>query len=96
MSLKLTPQSGGFVLAVKVVPNSSRGQIAGMLGEEIKIKVAQPPEDGKANKAVETLLAETLGVAAGSVRVIAGHSQPHKKVLIVGVTQEVIPAKVGR
>lgn len=96
MALQLTPQSGGFVLAVKVVPNSSREQIAGMLGEELKIKVAQPPEDGKANKAVEALLAKTLGIAACGVQVIAGHSQPHKKVLIVGATEEIIRAKVAK
>jgi len=94
MPLKLTLQSGGYVLAVKVVPNSSRDQIAGMLGEELKIKVAQPPEDGKANKAVEALVAKTLGIAGGSVQVIAGHSQAHKKILIVGMGEEGIRGKL--
>ena len=96
MALKLTPQSGGYVLAIKVVPNSSRDQIAGMLGEELKIRVAQPPEDGKANKAVEALLAKTIGTAAGNVQVIAGHSQPHKKVLIVGATETAIRQAIGK
>lgn len=95
MVLKLTPQSGGFVLAIKVVPNSSRDQIAGMLGEELKVKVAQPPEDGKANKAVEALLAKTFGITAGHVQVIAGHSQPHKKVLIVGPDEKTIRDKIN-
>lgn len=96
MPLALISQSGGFVLAVKVVPNSSRDQIAGMLGEELKIKVAQPPEDGKANKAVEALLAKTLCVAASNVQVIAGHSQPHKKVLVVGVAEDAIRRAIGK
>ncbi len=96
MPLALTSQSGGYVLAIKVVPNSSRDQIAGMLGTELKIKVAQPPEDGKANKALEALLAKTLGTAASNVQVIAGHSQPHKKVLIIGLSEDKIRQKISK
>ncbi|MGN6368181.1 MAG: DUF167 domain-containing protein, partial [Phycisphaerae bacterium] len=70
--MKIEEKDGAVLLQVKVVPNSSRTQVAGMLGEAVKIKVAQPPEGGKANRAVEELLAGLLGVAKGNVTVVAG------------------------
>lgn len=76
----------GVVIGVKVVPGGSRDQIAGMLGGALKIKVAAPPEGGKANKAVRALLARSLGVAKRDVAVVTGHTQPHKRIAIRGVT----------
>ena len=90
MSLKIEERNGSALLSVKVVPNSSREMIAGLLGDMLKVKVAQPPEDGKANHAVELLLARTLGIAPAHVRVIAGHSRPQKTVQIMGVTAEAL------
>ena len=40
---------GGLVFSVKVVPGSSRTQLAGVLDGAIKIKVSAPAEKGKAN-----------------------------------------------
>jgi uncharacterized protein (TIGR00251 family) len=86
--MKLESKGDLLLLSVKVVPNASRAGIAGLLGEELKIKVAQPPEDGKANRAVEELLAATLGVAGSQVQVVAGHTRPHKTVQITGMKLE--------
>jgi uncharacterized protein (TIGR00251 family) len=72
-------------LRVKVVPGSSRDQIVGWLGDALKIKVAAPPEKGKANEAVIALVAERLGVARGAVEIVAGHSAATKELAIAGV-----------
>jgi len=66
------------LLAVKAVPGASRDQITGQLGGRLKIKVAAPPEAGKANKAICRLLAEALGVPAGRVSIDSGQSRPEK------------------
>ena len=86
--LKLQAHPAGTILFVKIVPNSSRDAIVGLLGEALKIKVAKPPEAGAANKAVCALLAKTLQVAPGQVTVHAGHSQPQKQVLLTGISLE--------
>lgn len=72
-------------LRVKVVPGAKRGGIAGVLGDRLKVRVSQPPEDGKANRAVCALIAEALGVKASAVTVLAGASNAEKTLRIEGV-----------
>ena len=76
-----------FKLLVKVVPGSSQSGIAGWLGDTLRIRVTAPPERGKANAAVESLLIKALGLSNGGVRIIAGGSSPRKVVEIVGLSE---------
>ena len=69
-------------IALKVVPGASRTRVAGLLGDRLKIQVAAPPEKGKANKMVEKYLAQVLSLPRGSVRVIAGLSNPLKTIAV--------------
>ena len=92
--MKLQEKEGAVLLQVKVVPNSSRNQIAEMLGDALKIKVAQPPEDGKANRAVEELLAEVLGIPKTNVAIVAGHTRPQKTVRLHQITNDEAVAKI--
>lgn len=68
----------GWELRVKVVPGSSRSRIVGPLGDRLKIQVAAPPEDGKANKAVTEVLAGWLDLPISAVELVSGASQPTK------------------
>ena len=52
------------------------------------MRVAEPPEDGRANEAVLRLLAQTLGVPRASVTLVSGHSSRDKIVVLDGVEQE--------
>ena len=92
MPLKLEPHPEGLIIAAKVVPNSRRAALVGLLGDALKIKVVQPPEQGKANEAVIALLAQALHIAPQRISVIAGQSQPHKKILIRGLDAPTINA----
>jgi uncharacterized protein (TIGR00251 family) len=75
-------------IAVKVVPGASRDGIAGRLGDALKIRVSAAPEGGRANKAVEALLAELLGLRPNQVSVAKGHAQRRKVIQIDGLSQE--------
>ncbi len=86
--MKIIFKDGALVMEVKVVPNSSRTQVVGALGDALKIKVAQPPEGGKANEAVVEILAKTLGIAVSQVGILTGQGRARKVVRIVGVTEE--------
>jgi len=82
-------------IALKVVPGSRRTQIVGWLGERLKVKVAAPPEDGQANKAVCALLAVVLGINVRGVQVVTGLSHPEKTVRIEGLTVEEVLSRLG-
>lgn len=82
-------------LEVKVVPGASRSGIAGWLGDALKVRVAAPPEDGRANAAVQTLIAEALGLPRAQVRLVAGRASPRKTVEIVGIAGDELRARLG-
>jgi uncharacterized protein (TIGR00251 family) len=74
-------------ISVKVIPNAKQNEVASdavdLLGARIlKVKVNQPPEDGKANKAVIELLAEYFKVRKSAVFIIAGETSRNKIVEI--------------
>jgi uncharacterized protein (TIGR00251 family) len=75
---------GGLDLAIKVVPGASRTEIAGLLGNRLKVRVAAAPEGGKANRALVEMLREWFGVR--DVEIVAGHSSAEKTVRISGVS----------
>ncbi len=70
------------LIRVKAVPGASRQDIAGPLGDRLKIRVSAPPEGGRANKAVCVLIARALGVKPKQVSIEAGRSSPEKTVRV--------------
>ena len=87
--------AGVATVRLKVVPGASRTRLAGMLGDRLKVQVAAPPEAGKANKAVCTLIAKTLGVAKKDVQLAAGDTQPLKTLAIAGLTANQVAGKLA-
>jgi uncharacterized protein (TIGR00251 family) len=75
-------------LKVRVSPGARRPGIAGRHGDAWKVRVAEPPEDGRANEAVLRLLAETLDVPRARVTLVSGHSSRDKIVVLDGVEQK--------
>ena len=81
--------SGVFCrLKVKAVPGASRSEIVGRLGEALKVRVAAPPEGGKANREILGLLAERLGLSAAGVVLVSGATSAGKVVELRGLTAE--------
>jgi uncharacterized protein (TIGR00251 family) len=74
-------------LKLRVSPGSRRPGIAGRHGDAWKVRVAAPPEDGKANEAVLRLLAETLDVPRSSVALVSGQTSRNKIVVLHGLEQ---------
>jgi len=83
-------------LRIKVVPGASRDEIAGWLGDALKVRVTAPPERGRANTAVERLLAAVLGVSAECVRVVAGLSSARKTVVIEHLSATQVRKRLGK
>ena len=73
------------VLRVHVQPGAGRPGVTGIHGNALKVKVAAPPVEGRANAAVLALLARELGLAATDVTLVSGESSRAKRVRLGGL-----------
>jgi uncharacterized protein (TIGR00251 family) len=76
---------GYVVIDVHVQPRSGRSAVVGTHGAALKVRVAAPPVDGKANDATRALLARTLGVKDGAVTLVSGASSRSKRIRVDGI-----------
>jgi len=72
----------GWLLAIHVQPGAKKSQVAGLHGGALKIRVAAPPVEGKANAALIAYLAKALGVPKRAVTVVKGELSREKLVRV--------------
>ncbi|WP_414832537.1 DUF167 family protein [Afifella sp. YEN Y35] len=89
MSEPFKATSEGLLLSVRLTPKAAKDALEGV--EEladgravIKARVRAVPEKGAANKALENLVAKTLGVPKSSVSVASGGTSRVKVLLLAG------------
>lgn len=87
--------AGGVVFTAKIVPGSSRTTVAGVLDDMIKIRVAAPPEKGKANQCLVAFLAGELGVKKNQIDILAGQTNPVKQVRVAGISAAMLLERLG-
>lgn len=72
----------GWSLTIRVQPGAARTEIVGPHGDALRVRVASPPVDGKANAELVRFLAEVLGVSSRAVEVVRGQTSRTKVVRI--------------
>jgi uncharacterized protein (TIGR00251 family) len=82
-------------LKVKAVPGASRDEVAGYVGDRLKVRVKAPAEGGKANGAIRRVVAETPGVHARDIEIERGATSAEKMIVIHGVSEEEAMRKLG-
>jgi uncharacterized protein (TIGR00251 family) len=75
-------------IKVKLLPRSSKNEIIGREDDVLKVKVTAPPVEGKANKALEQLLAKRLDLPKSNVEIISGERSRVKSIRIHGLSNE--------
>lgn len=80
------------LLRLHVQPGAGRAAVTGRHGDALKVKVAAPPLQGRANAAVCALLAELFDVPGSRIELVSGETRRDKRVRI----REVDPAHVAR
>ena len=75
-------------LNLRVSPGAGRSAVVGRHGDAWKLRVAAPPERGRANASVVSLLAASLEIGRPDVRIVSGAVSRDKVVEIVGLTLE--------
>lgn len=75
----------GCKLAIKVIPNAPRNEVAGWLGDALKVKVHAPALEGRANDELCEFLAETLGLPKRAITLVQGEKSRQKVIAIAGL-----------
>src|ERR1700737_3175566 len=79
-------------LDVYIQPRASKTELAGLHDGVIKIRIAAPPVENAANRALIDFVAQHLGIAKRSVRVVSGDTSRRKVLELDGVTAERVAA----
>lgn len=81
-------KTGALTLSVHAQPGAKRTQIVGTHGERLKIAVACPPVDGKANQALIKALAKELGLAKRDITLLSGETSREKRLRIENLSKD--------
>ncbi|MCL6621624.1 MAG: DUF167 domain-containing protein [Syntrophobacterales bacterium] len=78
----------GYLVRVQAVPGAGRTEVAGLVGDRLKIRLAAPPEKGAANRELLAFLAARLGLPRQAVRLLHGAGSRAKLVAVDGLEPE--------
>ena len=80
-------QGAALVLDLHVQPGARRDEIVGIHGDRLKLKIAAPPVDGRANRHLLEFIADLFGVSKARVTLLRGETGRAKTVHIEAPTR---------
>jgi uncharacterized protein (TIGR00251 family) len=97
--IPLRETAAGVSFTVRVQPPASRTAITGILGDgaeaALKVALAAPPVEGKANEALIRFFAELLDVPRSAVEIVSGGLSRNKVVRAGGVSVEHVRSRLS-
>ena len=82
-----TRPDGSLLLSLHVQPGARRDELAGLHGQALKLRLAAPPVEGRANKAVIVFLAKLLKIPKSAITIKSGMQSRCKKLLLTGIDE---------
>jgi hypothetical protein len=82
--------SGSLLLSLHVQPGARKCEIVGLHGDALKVRLAAPPVDGKANACLIEFLADRLDVPRAQVVLVSGAASRLKRLRVAGVSEQAI------
>lgn len=95
MSEWLTATAGGLLLRLHIQPGAKTSEVVGEHAGALKIRLAAPPIDGRANAALIEFLAATLALPRAAIDIKSGHNARAKRVFVAGGEPEAVIAALG-
>lgn len=80
------------VLTLHIQPGAKKTEIVGLHGAALKIRLAAPPVDGKANAALIAFVAAKVGAGRTAVELLSGETSRAKRVRIAGMSEAAVRA----
>ena len=93
--IELTNHAEGTILPVHAQPGARRNGILGERAGALRVAVTSPPEKGKANAAIQSLLAESLGCRPSQIALLSGETARQKRFLVAGLTPDELRPKIA-
>lgn len=79
---------GQLLIKLHISPRAKKSQFKGLHGEALKVAIASPPVDGKANEELIKFLASELQIPKSQIQIVSGETSKSKSVSIIGMTAE--------
>jgi uncharacterized protein len=90
----LQNSANGILLHLQIQPQARRNEVAGVHGDRLKIRIAAPPVDGKANEEVLRFLRKQLNIPLSNLELVRGETSRAKDILCMGITSELIEERL--
>jgi uncharacterized protein (TIGR00251 family) len=90
-----SPIIGTQVVSVRVTPRGGHDAIMGWQDGVLRVRLAAPPVDGRANESLVRFLAKVVGVPPRSVRLVGGDHSRAKRVAIDRVDSRSLRQRLG-
>src|SRR5581483_1555786 len=87
--------SDGASFAIKVHPRAKKNAINGEVGDALKVSIAAPPVEGRANEACIEFFAKLLKVPRSSVTIAAGQNSRNKVIQVARLSAEDVRARLA-
>ena len=84
----------GVVINFKVSPGASRTAVSDVTENTVRIRVAAPPVEGKANKEIIKFLSKLFKIPKSNIQIIGGEKSKNKIVLLQGIDLEDVRGKI--
>lgn len=94
--LRIRDTAQGAVFEMRVHPRAKRTAITGIIDGRVKLALASPPVDGRANDELQRYFSTLFEVARSAIRVVAGEHTRDKRVSIAGRDSAAILAVIER
>ncbi len=82
-------------ISLRIQPGASRNEVAGLASGVWRLRIAAPPVEGKANKALLEFLSEVLNIARSRIAIVRGETGRDKVVAVFGLTPEEIEKRLS-
>lgn len=92
----LREAGAAITLTLHVQPGAKRTEVAGVHGDALKIRLAAPPIDGRANAALLDFVAQRLDLARSAVELKSGQTSRRKVLLVAGAPADTVRRLLGQ
>ena len=79
---------GRITLTLHIQPGAKKTEVSGLHGDALKIRLAAPPVDGKANSALIQFVADRLGLAKSAVSLKSGQASRRKVLEVIAAPED--------